>query len=85
MCSQNNLARGCGTSVVVVLVFLFGCFFFFLLASNGNDPVKCGLLENFIDKLKLIQIERIIKLFCTFCSGRIVLHDDWYIAKLDSL
>ena len=83
MWSKDNLARGCGTSVVAV--FFFVCLFvFFLSTSNGNDPMKCGLLEDFIDKLKFIQIERIVKLFSTFCSGRIVF-DDWYIAKLDSL
>lgn len=29
----------------------FFFFFFFLLTSEHNDPVKCVLLENFIDQL----------------------------------
>lgn len=33
------------------LVQVFFFFFFFLLTSEHNDPVKCVLLENFIDQL----------------------------------
>lgn len=43
------------------------CFVFLFADIRYQITVmKCGLLEHFIDQLKLIQIERVIKLLSMF-------------------